>query len=137
MGWLILAPARSPSALALCGGSRGCDGARCSSSPRRCCSALAGYAWQGRPGLAGSAEARRREQPKLPDNVPLTDARTPSSAASTPPRAGCSMSEALARDGNTRGRGRHPAERGPRAIRATPQLWIGLGNALVDHARRR
>lgn len=89
----------------------------------------AGYAFQGRPDLRGSpaqgAEGR--------DILPLTEARHTFFGNFTAAESWLLMSEALARNGNTESAvgilqnavGRYPGD---------PQLWIGLGNALVDHA---
>ena len=57
-----------------------------------------------------------------------------SSANFTPAESWLRMSEALARDGKTEdavGILQNAVRRYP----GDPQLWIGLGNALVDHAR--
>jgi len=88
-----------------------------------------GYAMQGRPGLAGSpriATASRQV-------IPLTAARHAFFGDFTGSEHWLLMSEAMARRGNTADAAgilrsavrEHPGD---------PQLWIGLGNALVDHA---
>lgn len=88
-----------------------------------------GYAMQGRPGLAGSpriATASRQV-------IPLTVARHAFFGDFTGSEHWLLMSEAMARRGNTADAAgilrsavrEHPGD---------PQLWIGLGNALVDHA---
>jgi cytochrome c-type biogenesis protein CcmH len=89
----------------------------------------AGYAFQGRPGLAG-APARPASAGEL---VPLTEARR--AFFGSFPRNGhwLVISEALARDGKSADAAgilqsavrEHPDD---------PELWVGLGNALVDHA---
>ncbi len=89
----------------------------------------AGYALQGRPDLRGSP-ARGSEGRGI---LPLTEARHAFFGNFTPAESWLLMSEALARRGNTEysvgilrnAVGRYPGD---------PQLWIGLGNALVDHA---
>jgi cytochrome c-type biogenesis protein CcmH len=89
-----------------------------------------GYALQGRPSLPGTA-AQAREQR---DVFPLTDARHAFFGHFTAAESWLRMSEALARDGKTEdavGILQNAARRYP----GDPQLWIGLGNALVDHGR--
>jgi cytochrome c-type biogenesis protein CcmH len=89
-----------------------------------------GYALQGSPDLPGApaqgGEAR--------DVLPLTEARHAFFGRFTPAETWLVMSEALARDGNavdSVGILQNAVRRYP----GDPQLWIGLGNALVDHAR--
>ena len=90
----------------------------------------AGYAIQGRPDLWGSpGAARARGSP-----VPLTALRHAFYGNFTPTEHWLLLSEALARRGNTA----DAAGAMHAAVREhpnDPQLWIGLGNALVDHAR--
>src|SRR6476661_4966501 len=88
-----------------------------------------GYALQGRPGLPG-APARAEE---AGDVFPLTDARHAFFGNFTPAESWLRISEALARDGKSEdavGILQNAVRRYP----GDPQLWIGLGNALVDHA---
>ena len=89
----------------------------------------AGYALQGQPDLPGAPA-----QPAMAgDFVPLTEARHAFFGNFTGEESWLRMSEALARAGDTENAvgilqnavGRYPN---------SPQLWIGLGNALVDHA---
>ena len=89
-----------------------------------------GYALQGRPNTPGApaqgAEGR--------DFFPLTDARHAFFGDFTPAEPWLRMSEALARDG----KGEDAVGILQNAVTRYPgdaQLWIGLGNALVDHAR--
>jgi cytochrome c-type biogenesis protein CcmH len=90
----------------------------------------AGYALQGRPGLSG-APAPGSE---VADIFPLTEARHAFYGNFTPAESWLRISEALARDGKsedaigilTNAVHRYPGD---------AQLWIGLGNALVDHSR--
>lgn len=89
-----------------------------------------GYALQGSPNLPG-APAQRSE---AGDVFPLTDARHAFFGHFTPAESWLRMSEALARDGKSEdavGLLQNAVRRYP----ADPQLWIGLGNALVDHSR--
>lgn len=88
-----------------------------------------GYGLQGRPGLAGSvpaAAASRRV-------IALSAARHAFFGDFTPSEHWLLMSDSMAGRGNTADAAgilrsavrEHPGD---------PQLWIGLGNALVDHA---
>ena len=88
-----------------------------------------GYALQGQPDLPGAPA----EAAPIGDLAPLTEARHAFYGNFTGEESWLSMSEALARTGDTENAvgilqnavGRYPY---------SPQLWIGLGNALVDHA---
>jgi cytochrome c-type biogenesis protein CcmH len=89
-----------------------------------------GYALQGSPNTPG-APAQSSEGK---DVLPLTDARHAFYGHFTPSESWLRISEALARDGKSEdavGILQNAVRRYP----ADPQLWIGLGNALVDHAR--
>lgn len=90
----------------------------------------AGYALQGSPGLPGAPA----QDSEAGDIFPLTQARHAFFGEFTPAESWLRMSEALARDGKTEdavGILENAVKRYP----GDPQLWIGLGNALVDHAR--
>jgi cytochrome c-type biogenesis protein CcmH len=90
----------------------------------------AGYALQGSPDLAG-APAQGNPGREV---VPLAEARHAFFGQFSPEEGWLRMSEALARDGNTE----DAVGILQNAVRRYPndtQLWIGLGNALVDHAR--
>ena len=90
----------------------------------------AGYAVQGRPGLAGQPRSAAERQPPLP----LTGARQALMGQFDYSDAWLNMADALASRGNTEDAvtllqtqaARHPREY---------KLWVGLGNALTDHAR--
>jgi cytochrome c-type biogenesis protein CcmH len=89
-----------------------------------------GYALQGRPGLPGAPADEEQGR----DVIPLTDARHAFFGYFTPAEPWLRMSEALARDGKSEdsiGILQNAVTRYP----GDPQLWIALGNALVDHAR--
>lgn len=89
-----------------------------------------GYALQGSPNVPGSPAQGGGAH----DIFPLTDARHAFFGNFTPAESWLRMSEALARDGKSEdavGILQNAVKRYP----ADPQLWIGLGNALVDHAR--
>ena len=90
----------------------------------------AGYALQGSPNLpaapAQGMEAR--------DIFPLTQARHAFFGDFSPEESWLRMSEALARDGKSEdavGILENAVKRYP----GSSELWIGLGNALVDHGR--
>jgi len=89
----------------------------------------AGYALQGDPSVP-TAPARGREAAQP---FPLTEARHAFFGEFAASEGWMRISEALARTGNTKdavGILTNATERYP----GDPQLWIGLGNALVDHA---
>jgi len=89
-----------------------------------------GYALQGSPNLPGAPVAADEGH----EIVPLTDARHAFFGHFTPAESWLRMSEALERDGHSEdavGILQNAVKRYP----GDPQLWIGLGNALVDHAR--
>jgi cytochrome c-type biogenesis protein CcmH len=90
----------------------------------------AGYALQGHPSLFGSPRQGRGSIPP----IPLTDFRHAFYGNFTPTEHWLLMAESFAARGNT--------EEAVGVLRAAirqhpndPQLWIGLGNALVDHSR--
>ena len=90
----------------------------------------AGYAIQGSPDLPGAPAQGIQAH----DTFPLTEARHAFFGNFTPAESWLRMSEALARDGQSEdsvGILENAVKRYP----GDPQLWIGLGNALVDHAR--
>jgi cytochrome c-type biogenesis protein CcmH len=90
----------------------------------------AGYALQGSPDVPGApAEASRAR-----DVFPLTEARHAFFGSFTPAESWLRLSEALARDGQSED-AVGILENAVRRYPGDPQLWIGLGNALVDHAR--
>ena len=88
-----------------------------------------GYAVQGHPDYSGSPRAAMSAEPP----IPLANIRHEFFGHFTGEESWLSISEALARTGDTEGAvgvlqnavGKHPRN---------PQLWVGLGNALVDHA---
>lgn len=89
-----------------------------------------GYALQGSPELPGAPAQDTEGQ----DVFPLTDARHAFFGHFTPAESWIRISEALARDGKSEdavGILQNAVRRYP----GDPQLWIALGNALVDHAR--
>lgn len=128
MGWLILVLliAASLGSLWLLGVRRGLFTA----SAAALLLGASGYALQGSPNLGGSRAAGSEAR----DFFPLTEARHAFYGNFTPAESWLRISEALARHGRSEDSvgilqnavGRYPGD---------PQLWIGLGNALVDHAR--
>jgi cytochrome c-type biogenesis protein CcmH len=90
----------------------------------------AGYAMQGKPNVAGAPAEGSGGR----DVLPLAEVRHAFFGEFAPTESWLRMSEALARDGHSEdavGILQNAVRRYP----ADPQLWIGLGNALVDHAR--
>lgn len=90
----------------------------------------AGYALQGSPDLPGAPAVGDEGK----DVIPLTEARHAFFGEFSPEESWLRMSEALARDGKSEdsvGILQNAVRRYPRDT----ELWIGLGNALVDHAR--
>jgi cytochrome c-type biogenesis protein CcmH len=88
-----------------------------------------GYVVQGHPGLAGAP----REAGSLQAPIPLTEMRHAFFGNFTGGESWLAISEALARSGDTEqavGVLQNAVGKYPR----NPQLWVGLGNALVDHA---
>ena len=89
-----------------------------------------GYAVQGRPGLAGSPNRVAARAPP----VPLTAARKAMMGQFTAADTWTTISESYAR----RGKSADAVGIMRSAIRARPTdyaMWVGLGNALADHAR--
>ena len=88
-----------------------------------------GYALQGHPQYEGSPRKAASAEPP----IPLANIRHEFFGHFTGEESWLSISEALARSGDTEGSvnvlqnavGKHPGN---------AQLWVGLGNALVDHA---
>ena len=127
MGWfaLLLLIAGSLAALRLFGVRGGLVQA--------CAAALlfgaVGYAVQGRPGLPGAHpnNAAAREI------LPLSEARHAFFGNFSSGESWLRMSEALARSGNSADAA-GILQNAVRRYPGDPQLWVGLGNALVDHA---
>lgn len=127
IGWLVLLMlvALSVAALRLLG----VRGGLLTASGAALMLGASGYALQGRPGLAGAPAVANQAA----NYLPLTEARHAFFGNFTPAESWLRMSEALARDGKSEdsvGILQNAVRRYP----GDPQLWIGLGNALVDHA---
>jgi cytochrome c-type biogenesis protein CcmH len=128
MGWLTLLLLIAGSLAALW--RLGVRGGLLTASAAALALGASGYALQGSPDVPG-APARGSG---AHDMFPLTDARHAFFGHFTPAESWLRISEALARDGKSEdavGILQNAVKRYP----ADPQLWIGLGNALVDHAR--
>ena len=128
MGWLILLllMAASLGALRLLG----VRGAAWTASAAALVLGGAGYALQGRPDVP-SAPAVSSEGG---DILPLTEARHAFFGNFSAAESWIRMSEALARDGKSED-AVNILQNAVRRYPADPQLWIALGNALVDHGR--
>jgi cytochrome c-type biogenesis protein CcmH len=127
MGWLILMLLIGASVAILWG--LGVRGGLLTASAAALLLGASGYALQGRPGLAGAPAQGGEDH----DVFPLTDTRHAFFGHFTPAESWLRISEALARDGKSEdavGILQNAVRRYP----GDPQLWIGLGNALVDHA---
>jgi cytochrome c-type biogenesis protein CcmH/NrfG len=92
--------------------------------------ALAGYAWQGHPGLAGSPH-RPPEHRGLPDSEFAKVRQDLIGRFNTADRW-LTIAEAYSRDGDTQGAAQI-IEAALREHPDDPDLWVGLGNALVIH----
>jgi cytochrome c-type biogenesis protein CcmH len=128
MGWLTLLLLLAASVGLLW--SLGVRGGLMTASAAALLLGASGYALQGRPELPGAPA----EGGEGKDFFPLTDARHAFFGHFTPAESWLRMSEALARDGKSEdavGILQNAVRRYP----GDPQLWIGLGNALVDHGR--
>ena len=128
MGWLILLLLIAASIAAL--RFFGVRGPAFTASAAALLFSAAGYAMQGSPTVGGSPAQMTGAQ----DILPLTEARHAFFGNFAPAEPWLRMSEALARDGQNEdsiGILENAVKRYP----GDPELWIGLGNALVDHAR--
>jgi cytochrome c-type biogenesis protein CcmH len=128
MGWLILLVLFFASVAALW--KLGVRGGLLKATAAALLLGASGYALQGRPELPGSPAAGS----EVRDVFLLTEARHAFFGNFTTAESWLRISEALARGGNTKdavGILQNAVQRYP----GDPQLWIGLGNALVDHAR--
>ena len=94
--------------------------------------ALAGYAWQGRPTMAGAPKAPPAPAQQLPDSA-FAEMRPDLMGQFNNAAHWLSLAESYQRTGNTK----EGVEIIQNALRRTPNnadLWVGLGNALVQHA---
>ncbi len=128
MGWLILLGLASASLSLLW--ELGVRGGLLTASAAALFLGASGYAFQGRPEMPGAPASSGDAHQFLP----LTGVRHAFFGNFAPGENWLLMSEALERDGHSEdavGILQNAVKRYP----ADPQLWIGLGNALVDHAR--
>jgi cytochrome c-type biogenesis protein CcmH len=128
MGWLILLLLITASLALLW--RLGVHGGLLTASAAALMLGASGYALQGSPNTPDAPATGGGEH----DLLPLTDARHAFFGHFTPAESWLRISEALARDGKSEdavGILQNAVKRYP----GDPQLWIGLGNALVDHAR--
>jgi cytochrome c-type biogenesis protein CcmH len=127
MGWVVLLAIIALSLTLL--SWQGVRGGLLTASAAALLVGASGYALQGRPGLPGAPRVADEKR----DAFPLTDARHAFFGHFAPTEGWLRISEALARDGkgeDSVGILQNAVKRYP----GDPQLWIGLGNALVDHA---
>ncbi|MGH6784523.1 MAG: tetratricopeptide repeat protein [Sphingomicrobium sp.] len=128
MAWLILAGLVGAGLAALW--LLGVRGGLLTASAAALTFGATGYAWQGDQRVPMAPAAGSKSNSVLP----LTAARHEFFGEFSPSESWMRMSEALARNGNTKDAvgiltnavGRYPGD---------AQLWSGLGNALVDHAK--
>jgi cytochrome c-type biogenesis protein CcmH len=128
MGWLILLLLFAVSLSLLW--TLGVRGGLLTASAAALLLGASGYVLQGSPNTPGSPA----QGGDAYDVFPLTDARHAFFGHFTPAESWLRMSEALARDGKSEdavGILQNAVKRYP----GDAQLWIGLGNALVDHSR--
>lgn len=126
MGWLILLALFALSLAILW--QRGVPKGLLTAAAAALMLGASGYALQGRPDLRGAPG----EGSEGRDIFPLTEARHAFFGQFAPGENWLRMSEALARDGKSE----DAVGILQNAVRRYPgdaQLWIGLGNALVDH----
>lgn len=127
MGWLVLL-LLAGIALALLW-RLGVRGGLLTASAAALLLGASGYAFQGSPETSSAPAPDRGAR----DVIPLTDARHAFYGHFTPAESWLRISEALARNGKSEdavGILQNAVRRYP----GDPQLWVGLGNALVDHA---
>lgn len=91
---------------------------------------MAGYAWQGHPGLSGSP--RDPAQASIRFNEDKAKLRNAFGGAYGTAAPWLTMSDGFARQGKTK-EAANVLLSGLRAAPDDPNLWVGLGNALVEH----
>jgi cytochrome c-type biogenesis protein CcmH len=127
MGWLALLLLIAASLAGL--RALGLKGAPLTAAAAALCLGASGYALQGRPDVSAAPAAGGGEQLA----IPLTSARQAFFGQFTPAESWLKMSEALGRTGN-RADAAGILENAVRRYPGDAQLWVGLGNALVDQA---
>lgn len=93
---------------------------------------LAGYAWQGNPGLAGAPRHAASAAPEKFDEQ-LAERRRGLAERFGPAGQWLLLSDGLGRQGKTK-EAANVLLSGLRQMPNDPNLWLGLGNALVAHA---
>lgn len=91
---------------------------------------LAGYAWQGHPGLFGKPVSADTGQAKFDEA--LAEKRREIGERISSATKWLVVSDALARSGNTQDAA-NVLQSGLRENPRDPNLWVGLGNALLAH----
>lgn len=94
--------------------------------------ALAGYAWQGRPGLAGAPKAPPSTREPAQESE-FTRIREDMMGQFNAAAAWMRIAERYQQDGDTQG-GAQILQSAIRQSPNNPDLWVGLGNALVMHS---
>lgn len=92
---------------------------------------VAGYAWQGRPALGGHPVAAQAAKAAAFDQR-LADKRSAMGERIGPATQWMVLSDGLARQGNTQAAA-NVLVSALRSAPDDPNLWVGLGNALVAH----
>jgi cytochrome c-type biogenesis protein CcmH/NrfG len=92
---------------------------------------VAGYAWQGQPSLAGSPVSANNER-KVAFDEALVERRRSMGERLGPATKWLVISDGLARQGQTQDAA-NILVTGLRSDPRNPDLWVGLGNALVLH----
>jgi cytochrome c-type biogenesis protein CcmH len=128
IGWLVLSLLIFASLALLW--SLGVRGGLLTASAAALLLGASGYALQGSPSLPGAPATGEEGH----DVFPLADARHAFFGNFTPAESWLVIAEALARDGKTED-AVNILQNAVKRYPGDPQLWIGLGNALVDHAR--
>ncbi len=93
--------------------------------------AMAGYAWQGSPGLAGSPK-RAAAGEAVPDSL-FSQVRRDMLGRFDSADAWLTRAEVFQREGDT-GSGARMIRQGLKANPRSMTLWVGYGNALVAHS---
>jgi cytochrome c-type biogenesis protein CcmH/NrfG len=94
--------------------------------------ALAGYAWQGRPGLAGAPKAPPPPTQQQPDSA-FAEMRPDLMGQFNNAAHWLSLAESYQRTGNSK-EGVEIIQNALRRMPNNADLWVGLGNALIQHS---
>lgn len=93
---------------------------------------LAGYAWQGNPGLPGAPRAAKDATAAAPFDEELAQRRRGMAERYGPAGQWLVLSDGLGRQGKTK-EAANVLLSGLRQTPDDPNLWLGLGNALMAH----